>query len=120
MASSVSFILIFSSIAGLLLAVKNGYAYSTSEENKNFERHTSNAIEDMQRSFMENVSSVEADAPHGEIAAETMKKVHLNFNHSMLNKRVATECDLFSGTWVRDESYPLYPGGKCPYLHEGI
>jgi hypothetical protein len=36
MAFSVSFILVLSSIAGLLLAVKNGYSYSTSEENKDF------------------------------------------------------------------------------------
>eukprot|EP01018_Ginkgo_biloba_P010970 Gb_06481 [translate_table: standard] len=27
-----------------------------------------------------------------------------------------TQCDLFSGKWIRDESYPLYAAGECPYL----
>jgi hypothetical protein len=130
MAFSVSFILVLSSIAGLLLAVKNGYSYSTSEENKDFEIHTSNVIDghlvvstivadDMRRSVMETVSSVE-DTPHGEIAAEMMQSVHLNLNHSMLNigenKTDARECNLFSGTWVRDYSYPLFMAAQCPYL----
>jgi|UniRef100_A0A804PWN4 hypothetical protein len=26
-------------------------------------------------------------------------------------------CDMFHGDWVRDDSYPLYPEGSCPYLH---
>ncbi|XP_047064033.1 protein trichome birefringence-like 1 [Lolium rigidum] len=27
-------------------------------------------------------------------------------------------CDMFHGNWVRDESYPLYPGGSCPHIDE--
>ena len=30
-----------------------------------------------------------------------------------------SECDLFTGKWVMDESYPLYNRGACPFLeHE--
>ncbi|KAK7347800.1 hypothetical protein VNO80_22339 [Phaseolus coccineus] len=28
------------------------------------------------------------------------------------------ECDLFAGTWVRDEKYPIYQPGSCPYVDE--
>ena len=27
-------------------------------------------------------------------------------------------CDLFTGTWVKDESYPIYQPGSCPYVDE--
>ncbi|KAM0918237.1 hypothetical protein ACQ4PT_008850 [Festuca glaucescens] len=27
-------------------------------------------------------------------------------------------CDMFHGNWVRDDSYPLYPGGSCPHIDE--
>lgn len=129
MVSSVSFILALTSIA-CLLAMENEYAYSSSEDNKDFEINTSNVIdghlvvspivaEDLRRSVMEKVSSVE-DTPHGEIAAEMMDSVHLNLNHSMLNvgenKADTTKCNLFSGTWVRDASYPLFLGAQCPYV----
>ncbi|ESW26666.1 hypothetical protein PHAVU_003G138100 [Phaseolus vulgaris] len=28
------------------------------------------------------------------------------------------ECDLFAGTWVRDDNYPIYQPGSCPYVDE--
>ncbi|XP_071722229.1 LOW QUALITY PROTEIN: protein trichome birefringence-like 5 [Rutidosis leptorrhynchoides] len=28
------------------------------------------------------------------------------------------ECDLYKGTWVRDEEYPIYKPGSCPYVDE--
>lgn len=27
-------------------------------------------------------------------------------------------CDLYTGTWVEDESYPIYEIGSCPYVDE--
>nr|CAB3447973.1 unnamed protein product [Digitaria exilis] len=29
-------------------------------------------------------------------------------------------CDMFYGNWVRDDSYPLYPPGSCPYVDESF
>ncbi|KAM4087963.1 hypothetical protein ACB094_07G035600 [Castanea mollissima] len=31
----------------------------------------------------------------------------------------ALECDLYMGTWVKDEGYPIYKQGSCPYVDEG-
>ncbi|CAN6478354.1 unnamed protein product [Victoria cruziana] len=30
------------------------------------------------------------------------------------------ECNIFEGRWVRDESYPLYAAGSCPFVHEPV
>ncbi|KAK4404600.1 protein trichome birefringence-like 5 [Sesamum angolense] len=29
-------------------------------------------------------------------------------------------CDIYKGKWVRDEGYPLYSPGSCPYVDEGF
>ncbi|XVF19066.1 hypothetical protein REPUB_Repub11eG0078400 [Reevesia pubescens] len=29
-------------------------------------------------------------------------------------------CDLYRGTWVKDEDYPIYKPGSCPYVDEGF
>ncbi|KAI4333476.1 hypothetical protein L6164_018283 [Bauhinia variegata] len=37
----------------------------------------------------------------------------------MPNGMASGECDVFTGTWVHDQSYPLYDPAKCPFLqHE--
>lgn len=29
-------------------------------------------------------------------------------------------CDMYSGKWVKDEGYPLYRAGSCPYVDEAF
>ncbi|KAJ6863597.1 protein trichome birefringence-like 5 isoform X1 [Populus alba x Populus x berolinensis] len=29
-------------------------------------------------------------------------------------------CDLYMGTWVKDEEYPIYEAGSCPYVDEAF
>jgi len=117
--ASLRFMLALSSLACLLFLAGNNAFASASSSSSDFQLHTTSNILDGHAfnyaGVMDNVSTID----DGEIAAETMDRVHLNFSHSMLNKRVARKCDLFSGTWVRDASYPLYPAGQCPYLMEG-
>lgn len=31
-----------------------------------------------------------------------------------------TSCDVFRGTWVRDDQYPIYQPGSCPYVDEAF
>uniref|UniRef100_A0A7N0THU2 Trichome birefringence-like N-terminal domain-containing protein n=1 Tax=Kalanchoe fedtschenkoi TaxID=63787 RepID=A0A7N0THU2_KALFE len=35
-------------------------------------------------------------------------------------RRVMSRCDLFDGSWVKDDSYPLYEAGSCPHLDESF
>lgn len=30
------------------------------------------------------------------------------------------ECDLYKGTWVKDEQYPIYKPGSCPFVDEAF
>ncbi|KAF8405807.1 hypothetical protein HHK36_007884 [Tetracentron sinense] len=30
------------------------------------------------------------------------------------------KCDLYKGTWVKDDDYPIYEPGSCPYVDEGF
>lgn len=32
--------------------------------------------------------------------------------------KLKNECDLFDGKWVRDNSYPIYAAGTCPWIDE--
>ncbi|KAJ1281246.1 hypothetical protein BS78_04G292400 [Paspalum vaginatum] len=29
-------------------------------------------------------------------------------------------CDMFYGSWIQDDSYPLYPAGSCPHIDESF
>lgn len=31
-----------------------------------------------------------------------------------------SSCDLFKGSWVRDENHPIYMPGSCPYVDEAF
>eukprot|EP00253_Pinus_taeda_P017741 PITA_17741 len=112
--ASLSFMLELSSLACLLFVADNnafGSASSSEEEtNQNFQLHS------MSNTFREKVSTVDG-TPHEEWAAEMIDRGQ-NLSHPILNKRVAGECNIFSGMWVHDASYPLYSAGQCPYLTE--
>lgn len=30
------------------------------------------------------------------------------------------KCDLYVGRWVKDEEYPIYAPGSCPYVDEAF
>jgi len=32
------------------------------------------------------------------------------------NEQTPAQCDIYSGKWVHDDSYPLYPAGECSYV----
>ncbi|XP_050140176.1 protein trichome birefringence-like [Malus sylvestris] len=37
---------------------------------------------------------------------------------SELKSKLTNGCDIFDGRWVRDDSYPLYAPGSCPWIDE--
>lgn len=41
-------------------------------------------------------------------------------NGSNLYLEGAKKCDLYMGTWVKDERYPIYKPGSCPYVDEAF
>ncbi|KAL8159471.1 hypothetical protein V2J09_001008 [Rumex salicifolius] len=48
-------------------------------------------------------------------------KGFLNTDHlSNLDLDSMSNCDLFDGKWIRDDSYPLYAHGSCPHIDESM
>ncbi|PRQ35538.1 putative PMR5 domain, PC-Esterase [Rosa chinensis] len=41
-------------------------------------------------------------------------------NEGLSGFELINGCDLFDGRWVRDDSYPLYAAGSCPYIDESF
>ncbi|XP_028774170.1 protein trichome birefringence-like 5 isoform X2 [Neltuma alba] len=46
----------------------------------------------------------------------TTGKIADNVGDPALEKQL--KCDLYTGTWVKDENYPIYRPGSCPYVDE--
>lgn len=49
----------------------------------------------------------------------SLKKHHSNSKHprrSPMFQTNQTNCALFAGTWVRDDTYPLYQYANCPII----
>jgi hypothetical protein len=44
----------------------------------------------------------------------------MNGNGGDLYLEGVQECDLYMGTWVKDEGYPIYKPGSCPYVDEAF
>lgn len=44
----------------------------------------------------------------------------MNGNGGDLYSEGVQECDLYMGTWVKDEGYPIYTPGSCPYVDEAF
>ena len=38
--------------------------------------------------------------------------------HSQTDQHLRNNCDMFEGSWVLDDSYPLYKPGSCPHIDE--
>ncbi|XP_043813272.1 protein trichome birefringence-like 5 isoform X2 [Manihot esculenta] len=53
----------------------------------------------------------EAQVPYSEPVA-----VGDNGSHKLIQN--GKHCDLYMGTWVKDEEYPIYRPGSCPYVDE--
>ncbi|KAK7401750.1 hypothetical protein VNO78_13474 [Psophocarpus tetragonolobus] len=39
---------------------------------------------------------------------------------SKVRGKHSQQCDLFNGTWVTDEAYPLYQDATCPFFRQGF
>ncbi|XP_065851321.1 protein trichome birefringence-like 5 [Euphorbia lathyris] len=70
-------------------------------------------------------SNVDADS----VAGEENKENPVSSSESVVNlvEDVRDEfiengkkCDLYLGTWVKDETYPIYKPGSCPYVDEAF
>ena len=48
----------------------------------------------------------------GAVVASTYGKVYT----VKKKENPPVQCDIYSGKWVSDDAYPLYPAGECPYM----
>ncbi|KAL5977863.1 hypothetical protein ACLOJK_036886 [Asimina triloba] len=63
-----------------------------------------------------------ATPPTAAVAAAFVKEERLPppKNLELGEKEKEKQCDLYTGHWVRDEGYPLYQPGSCPYVDEAF
>ncbi|PKI60172.1 hypothetical protein CRG98_019442 [Punica granatum] len=47
-------------------------------------------------------------------------KITFHGDTSLNTNASLSACDLFDGTWVQDESYPLYNASNCPFTEQGF
>ncbi|KQK19084.1 protein trichome birefringence-like 1 isoform X2 [Brachypodium distachyon] len=68
-------------------------------------------------------STASKAANHSEVLVKGNGSSTKQAGGSSVNKKVdwikeMAGCDMFHGSWVQDNSYPLYPGGSCPHIDE--
>ncbi|KAL6200726.1 hypothetical protein ACLB2K_030507 [Fragaria x ananassa] len=74
----------------------------------------------------ENVEKVEGSEKRNETknvvssSSSSNEKEDTNKKGKQTRLELKNDCDLFDGTWVRDDSYPLYAAGTCPYIDEAF
>ncbi|XP_004296155.1 PREDICTED: protein trichome birefringence-like 1 isoform X1 [Fragaria vesca subsp. vesca] len=74
----------------------------------------------------ENVEKVEGSEKRNETKnvvssnSSSNEKEDTNKKGKQTRLELKNDCDLFDGTWVRDDSYPLYAAGTCPYIDEAF
>eukprot|EP00253_Pinus_taeda_P001048 PITA_01048 len=50
------------------------------------------------------------------VAPEIDERTDAKASTAKENENSPVHCDIYSGNWVRDDSYPLYHAGKCHYM----
>ncbi|CAK9142967.1 unnamed protein product [Ilex paraguariensis] len=70
-----------------------------------------------------NVSSTEIElADSGVEEKKDNLTISDHGDSNVSRKRLKWEegCDLYAGNWVKDEEYPMYKPGSCPYVDDGF
>ncbi|KAM7257876.1 hypothetical protein ACFE04_013617 [Oxalis oulophora] len=49
----------------------------------------------------------------------SLSQAFLGYDISKLNQKIET-CDIFDGSWVIDDRYPLYNASECPFAEQGF
>uniref|UniRef100_A0A1J3GMJ3 Protein trichome birefringence-like 5 n=1 Tax=Noccaea caerulescens TaxID=107243 RepID=A0A1J3GMJ3_NOCCA len=61
----------------------------------------------------------EGGGSSGEVSVEGEEESNAeSAEHAVVEK--IRGCDLYSGSWVKDDEYPLYQPGSCPYVDEAF
>ncbi|KAL3362772.1 hypothetical protein AABB24_012202 [Solanum stoloniferum] len=61
-------------------------------------------------------SSSEKSKSDLDVTSETPKSSLIEKN----SRPIGESCDLFKGSWVKDENHPIYKPGSCPYVDEAF
>ncbi|XXG79113.1 hypothetical protein AAC387_Pa09g0257 [Persea americana] len=53
-------------------------------------------------------------------SSNSSEKITLSAVKRKIKRNESSQCDVFNGRWVFDESYPLYTYSSCPFIDDGF
>lgn len=53
-------------------------------------------------------------------SSNSSRKIAVSAVRRKLERKNSSQCDVFNGRWVFDDSYPLYTNSSCPFIDEGF
>lgn len=62
----------------------------------------------------------ESSISEGLTSYVALKSIESVGNEKQSGFELMNGCDMFDGKWVRDDAYPLYAAGSCPYIDESF
>eukprot|EP01018_Ginkgo_biloba_P033413 Gb_34157 [translate_table: standard] len=68
----------------------------------------------------DDVQTIISDNPTKKDITKSVNEINISNSSEVSeiveDEKTAAQCDIYSGKWVHDDSYPLYAAGECPYM----
>nr|DAD45682.1 TPA_asm: hypothetical protein HUJ06_003912 [Nelumbo nucifera] len=84
---------------------------------ESFGSENNNGSRDSEQLVEEDVSLVSINESFASVVNDS---IMVKEKSSLWKVNLADKCDLYKGTWVKDDNYPIYNPGSCPYVDEAF